>query len=294
MTLYAPPSMLNKYVSFFWFVFTLGNVVGPMAARYLLRHFSPSTMLIMLSGLACTAPFLISWLPLADPTGDTPVERPVLRKPWHEMRLEIRARLAGPLTLLKSDPAALRIAVLSFIHGLGMNSYVSATLPRVVRVREQALDVTQALMWLGAGTILATLVFARIADRFGRRAGMGLVLSLFSVVGIMIYLELTGVPYVCSIPYAYVAGFLMGTANLSFRQLLTTIIPSLYKADSVPAFAVMQLSLFGGTSTGFLVLPQMSITASSILVFGGSLIALAYAMLHAPLFCTTISKDRKD
>jgi len=271
LTHYASPESLNWYVSSFSLCFFASGFLGPALVAPLHGGWVPVALLtLVLLGLAtllCLPP------PRAEATAAAASAGAGLSA-------------AG----LLRDAGARRLALLGLAEGWCLNAFVSDVLPKVAG----AWTTSDASRWQehlqlvllmnGLGHVIASLAYAPVANRFGRRAVLLLQSLVLAVATLSCDVDLAGMG--AQEPTALLGAFLAGLGIILARNGNSALAASRYRHCAGAIFALLASVRFAGSIAGFLLMPAASgsleflVPASLGALAGASLLAAA----HTPLF----------
>eukprot|EP00438_Fugacium_kawagutii_P026102 Skav201526 [mRNA] locus=scaffold3018:24318:35986:+ [translate_table: standard] len=294
LTHYAPPHLLNWYMSLFSLCFFASGFLGPALVAPIIKFAGQHSVaipltLFLLAVLGC---LLLCCLPATvDANGqwETPKSAPASPP-----------RSAAALFLLCEAPAR-RLGILAFAEGWGLNAYVPAMLPVMASTAtggSSPLSVDKELLQLmlllnGVGHIFASLLYAPMADRFGRRfmltfqGSMALVALLLAELDVGLFGTLD-LPSTALRSLDLSAAFFLGFSTILGRTNNNAICGNLYRERAGSAFALLAALRSIGSIAGILLMPSISgewpkeiIAASLGFLFAASICAAAYPPLFA-------------
>lgn len=275
LTHYAPQHLLNWYMSMFSLSFFASAFLGPAVVAPVIDFAGPHSIAVPLTllTLAILGVLLLCCLPASDQT-----------------HTSVSAASSLSLKLLSEAPAR-RLGVLSFAEGWCLNAYVPAVLP-IMASRWTSTSSSEhehfqlTLLLNGLGHIFASLVYAPMADRFGRR-WMLVFQAAMAVVALMLAeLDLSLDKAVLDLS----AAFFLGFSTILARTNNNAICGNLYRERAGCAFALLATLRGLGSIAGVLVMPSISGSWSRELVAAslGCLCAASLcAAVHMPLFVTS-------
>jgi methionyl-tRNA formyltransferase len=307
LTHYAPTSMLNWYQSFFQLCFTSSGLLGPVIVSALLpaggwRLATPALLLVAALGV-----LLLSGLPAPQPNSGAPQEPELCARDSGDEeapspQADADALQGGGRAIFSpaEDRRAVHLGAISFFEGLCLNSFVSMVTPEVVAAWSSPDDTLEnkqerlqwALVQNGLGHLVASIVYAPIANRFGRRFVFGCqiaaLLASMTLDDLELYLGPSGLTLQTSdLPFVLPGTFLLGLGIVLARIGNFTLTSLLYPDCAAAAFGFTTTLRMGGSVLGFLVLPLVpEAWAQWAVLFcvGGLALASWACMLHAPLF----------
>jgi len=302
LTHYAPTSMLNWYQSFFQLCFTSSGLLGPLLVSALLPAGGWRMAMPGLLSVAALGVLLLAGLPTPQSDSGAP-EEPELsaRDSGDEEAPSPQAEGGGKAVFSPAeDRRALHLGAISFFEGLCLNSFVSLVTPEVVAAWSWPDDAPEtrqerlqwALVQNGLGHLVASVVYAPLANRFGRRCVFGCQIAALLASMILddleLYLGPSGLAVRTSgLPFVLPGTFLLGLGIVLARIGNFTLTSLLYPDCAAGAFGFTTTLRMVGSVLGFLVLPLVPEPWAEWAVLfcvGGLALASCAGMLHAPLF----------
>ncbi|OLQ06561.1 Methionyl-tRNA formyltransferase [Symbiodinium microadriaticum] len=281
LTHYAPAQLLDWYAAIFSLCFFANSFLGPALVSFVLRQFgreAPAYVLLAVLGV-------LSMVALPEPgdtqTGAGDAETGETKKPsWRASKW-----------IFYKDPSAPRLCALGLGEGLCLNALGSAVFPLLAQwglvkrdpgdlIFEERLQLVMLLT--GLGHMLAALVYAPLAQKFGRRPILVLQAFLLVLAAILILAHQAFLKAGSSLasPVCACAGsLLLGVGVILTRTGNTTLVSYRYPDCSGSAFAMMAavrrytLNFHGAAKA-------WTSMASSLFLALASLVAA----LHQPLF----------
>ncbi|CAE7949889.1 fmt [Symbiodinium sp. KB8] len=289
LTHYAPAQLLDWYAAIFSLCFFANSFLGPALVSFVLRQFgreAPAYVLLAVLGV-------LSMVALPEPgdtqTGAGDAETGETKKPsWRASKW-----------IFYKDPSAPRLCALGLGEGLCLNALGSAVFPLLAQwglvkrdpgdlIFEERLQLVMLLT--GLGHMLAALVYAPLAQKFGRRPILVLQAFLLVLAAILILAHQAFLKAGSSLasPVCACAGsLLLGVGVILTRTGNTTLVSYRYPDCSGSAFAMMAAVRGIASVAGFLGLAWLPEQAQAWTSMASSLfLALAslVAALHQPLF----------
>lgn len=289
LTHYAPQHLLNWYMSFFSLCFFTSGFLGPALVASVLRLTGqhsvavPSTLLL----LGFIGLLLLCRLPPPDQVSEVP-DTPGTSN--------VKRARASVLHLL-TESSARRLGFVALAEGWCLNAFVSAMLPIMASSWTSTSshlfhEHFQLLLMLnGLGHILASLLYAPIADRCGRRfililqASMCLVAALLAELDLILGLCGFDLLDVASLDLS--AAFFIGFSIILARTNNQAICGNLYRERAGSAFAMLATLRGLASIGGMLLMPTISGSWSREIVaasLGWLFVSSIAAAFHSPLF----------
>eukprot|EP00435_Cladocopium_sp_Y103_P053417 s758_g17.t1 len=283
LTHYAPQHLLNWYMSMFSLSFFASGFLGPAVVAPVIDFAGQHSIAVPLTllTLAILGVLLLCRLPASD-----------------QAHTSVSSTSSLSLKLLFEAPAR-RLAFLSFAEGWCLNAYVPAMLPIMASrwtstsFHSEHEHFQLTLLLNGLGHIFASLFYAPMADRFGRRF-MLLFQAAMALVALMLAeLDLSLDEAVLDLS----AAFFLGFSTILARTNNNAICGNLYRERAGSAFALLATLRGLGSIAGMLAMPSISGSWSREIV-AASLGCLCAASLcaaaHMPLFVTSAPGSNLD
>lgn len=259
----SPQGLLNRYVSFFFTITNLANILNPLVAGPALKALGPACFFVFLFLVSGLGTLLVYNMGPPGVRDDIPAE-PLLQPA--PLVGQFVGMLADPFRLLRGHLGAQRIYLLASSAGLTMNAFVSAGLPRVVATRCSTTErLVSVLALVGGGRFLASAAYGSMADRLGRRSTLLIAGPLIPCAVLMFVLEALSdwrypmLGYV-EIPFVCIGALLQGLGNGLVLCSLSSLISSRFQDhDRKHALALQH---FGGSLcavVGFVFMPVISV-----------------------------------
>ena len=297
LTHYAPQHLLNWYMSFFSLCIFTSGFLGPALVASVLRLTGQNSVAVPLTLLLLgfIGLLLLCRLPPPDQVSevpDTPSEVPDTPGTSNVKR----ARASSALHLL-TESSARRLGFVALAEGWCLNAFVSAMLPIIASSWTSTSshlfhEHFQLLLMLnGLGHILASLLYAPIADRCGRRfvlilqASMCLVAALLAELDLILGLD--GFDLLDVAPLDLSAAFFIGFSIILARINNQAICANLYRERAGSAFAMLAALRGLASIGGVLLMPAISGSWSREIVaasLGWLFVSSIVAAFHSPLF----------
>lgn len=291
LTHYAPEHLLNWYMSIFSLCFFASGFLGPaVVAPELLTGpdnlVAPVTLLV----LAISGVLFLCALPSDGPAGDASDDSEGLRS-----RSSRSPRAVGPARLLWEAPAR-RLGFVALAEGWCLNAFVSVVPPIltaswIARSDSSFHEKFQLVLLMnGFGHIAASLLYAPLANRFGRQVMVffqALVCLLTAALANLDLLFGNGSDALDVGTCALSTGFFLGFGIIMARTNNSAICAHLYRERAGSAFAFLASARGLVSILGLLLLPTMSSHWPKLAVTGSLgwlLVASLCAGLHQPLF----------
>ncbi|CAE7551864.1 fmt [Symbiodinium natans] len=289
LTHYAPAQLLDWYAAIFSLCFFANSFLGPALVTFVLRQFgreAPAYVLLAVLGV-------LSMVRLPEP-GDTQTAAEST-KTGETKKPSWRA----PKWIFYKDTSALRLCALGLGEGLCLNALGSAVFPVLAQwelakgdpgdlIFKERLQLV--ILLTGLGHMLAALVYAPLAQKFGRRPILVLQAFLLVLAAILIFAHqafLKADSSLASAVCACAGSLWLGVGVILTRTGNTTLVSYRYPDCSGSAFAMMAAVRSLASVAGFLGLAWLSEKAQAWTSVSSSLflaVASLVAALHRPLF----------
>lgn len=283
LTHYAPQHLLNWYMSMFSLSFFASGFLGPAVVTPVIDFAGPHSIAVPLTllTLALLGVLLLCRLPASD-----------------QPHTSVSSASSLSLKLLFEAPAR-RLGFLSFAEGWCLNAYVPAMLPIMASRWNSTSSHSEhehfqlTLLLNGLGHIFASVVYAPMADRFGRRwmvlfqAAMALVALMLAELDLSLDQALLDLS----------AAFFLGFSTILARTNNNAICGNLYRERAGSAFALLATLRGLGAIAGMLVMPSISGSWSREVVaasLGCLCAASLFAAVHMPLFTSEAGSNLED
>jgi len=298
LTYYAPPRLLNAYVSAFFSLYAINGLIGPLIVNALLRYMDFGAIYAVECVFAFIGVLFLTGLPDPEPDGGTPTEPKLSILTSSQIIAVAKGELTRPLALMFENKQSLCIAAISFANGAGDYPFVAATLPQVAMSRLVDPDMGRqraalALAFMGCGHITASIIYTPMADRLGNNTALVFVLFCFCIAASCSNLEASDCDYVLGVPFAYIAAVTLGMANLTCRAILQSLLSSLYTVEPAKGTALKEIAAAIGTMLGFIILPSLSVATSTALTLALYTSAIIPCLFNPALFQTRALTARR-
>ena len=303
LTHYAPPHLLNWYMSFFSLCICTSGFLGPALVASVLRltgqHSVAVPLTLLLLGFIGL--LLLCRLPPPDQVSEVPdtpgTSDQVSEVPDTPGTSNVKRARASSVLHLLTESSARRLGFVALAEGWCLNAFVSAMLPIMASSWTSTSshlfhEHFQLLLMLnGLGHILASLLYAPIADRCGRRfililqASMCLVAALLAELDLILGLD--GFDLLDVAPLDLSAAFFIGFSIILARINNQAICANLYRERAGSAFAMLATLRGLASIGGMLLLPAISGSWSREIVaasLGWLFVSSIAAAFHSPLF----------
>jgi len=307
LTRYASAEWLNTYTSCFSLCCFCAGIIGPSlvsTALSLAGDLGPEVAVALLLACVVAALCLLTWLP--EPESAQQASSPSAATEQGEA--DVEAAHGGPSpqrkqeeswVVMLQDQRAWCLISLGVAEGLCINAFVPQVLPEVISFwrsgyaaaeDQQQRHLQLALMCNGCGHLVAGMIYAPLADRFGRRCALALQFACLLAATLLYDSQtLAGDGAPISLPWVLPGSFFLGLGVVLGRIGNSAMTSATFPNCAARAFAMMAIARAFGSVTGFVVLPLVPAAATSSTVpfcLGILMLATAMALSHGSLFQT--------